>query len=88
VWSFCRPFPPGFEKFELGFFDEIVVLQDANHLEQIGFLIVPIALRFVNKVSQDRPEGQDRINSFGTQQGDALISGVGVRRQCGQDEDF
>src|ERR1022692_1545669 len=73
--SFARRLPLwlGLEQLQLRLPHKIVVLQNADGLEQIGLLVVAVNLSSVDQIRQHGAEGNHRINALGTEQGNALF---------------
>ena len=57
-------------------------------MEQVGLLVVPVRLRFLDDLREHRAEGNHGINALGAQQSDALVTRLGALRQRGHDENF
>src|SRR6266478_7067749 len=61
------------EQFHLRIFQQIIILQNTDDLEQVGLLIVAIGLSLARQVRQHRAERNHRINALRTQQSNALL---------------
>src|SRR5437016_13569410 len=72
---------PCFEQFQLRVLEEVIILQNPDDLEQVGFLVVAVDFDLVNQVCQHRVKRNDRIHTFALQQPDALVPGFLVLRQ-------
>ena len=77
-----------FEEFELLFLEEVVVLEDPNNLQEVGFLIITIGLGVADQVCEHRAKGKHGIDTLGAEQGDALFARLGILRQGGDDQQF
>src|SRR5262245_21277779 len=79
---------PWFEQLQLGFLDQIVILQNADHLEQVGFLIIPVWLCFGHQLGENGPEGDDCVNPLRAKQCDALLPALRRLGQRRHDQDL
>src|SRR5438046_9773629 len=65
---------PCFEQLQLRFLEKVVVLQNPDDLEQVGFLVVAVDFDLVDQVRQHRVERNHRFHPFALQHPDALVS--------------
>src|SRR5215813_24969 len=66
----------GFEQLKLWLFEEVVRAEDPNHLQQVGFLVIPPRFRVTDQVGEHCGKRNDGIDPLGTQDGDALLSSL------------
>src|SRR6185436_2003774 len=62
------------EEFQLRPLEKIIVLKDADDLEQVGFLVVAVGLGFTDQAGKHGLERYDGINAFSAKQRDALLA--------------
>src|ERR1035438_9965690 len=63
------------EQLQLRLLEEVVVLEDANDLEEVGLLVVAVDFGLVYQVGEHGAEGDDRVNALGAEHSDAPRQG-------------
>src|SRR5262249_42762114 len=63
----------GLEELQLRISEEIVVLKDADDLEQVGFLVITVDLNLVNQVLEHGAKRNDSVNTLRPKEFDTFL---------------